>query len=109
MELEGLRKCLPKHADFIFHKTKLACQCFYNPIAATKCRMSHLANKPRQWKSMLTHYIYRLLLPISQTTRFCNLHRTSTCTSSMFYEGIVHVTAHIVTVSQSCCYKSSSG
>ena len=28
--------------------------CHY-PTAATKCNVSRLANKPRQWKSMLTH------------------------------------------------------
>ena len=52
--------------------------CHY-PTAATKCNVGRPANKPRQWKSMLTHQGWFNLLiyaTITRTTnyRVCNLH-----------------------------------
>ena len=52
--------------------------CHY-PTAATKCNVSLHANKPRQWKSMLTHQgPFNLLIyaTLTRTTnyRVCNLH-----------------------------------
>ena len=51
----------------------------HNPTAATKCNVSRLANKPRQWKSMLNHQGWLNLLiyaTFTRTTnyRVCNLH-----------------------------------
>ena len=48
--------------------------CHY-PTAATKCNVSRPANKPRHWKSMLTHQgwfnlLYMQPLPVSHTTEF---------------------------------------
>ena len=48
--------------------------CHY-PTAATKCNVGRHANKPRQWKSMLTHQgwfnlLYMQPLLPSQTTEF---------------------------------------
>ena len=48
--------------------------CHY-PTAATKCNVGRHANKPRQWKSMLTHQgwfnlLYMQPLLVSHTTEF---------------------------------------
>ena len=45
--------------------------CHY-PTAATKCKASLLANKPRQWKSMLTHQGWFNLLIYATFTRTTN-------------------------------------
>ena len=47
----------------------------HHPTAATKCKVGRHANKPRQWKSMLTHQrwfnlLYMQPLLASQTTEF---------------------------------------
>ena len=52
--------------------------CHY-PTVATKCNVTLLANKPRQWKSMLNHHgwfnllIYTTFTPTTNY-RVCNLH-----------------------------------
>ena len=63
-----------------------------SPTLATKCNVSLLANKPRQWQSMLPHQGWFNLLiyaTFTRTTnyRVCNLH-------------IYYIRLHAVTIQQ---------